>query len=156
MIISASGFEIPEAISHTVHLSHEGPGEFIAVYWDTVKESFVTIKNVDPEETQIDASTYEKLLFSLKQRRRKSERIKSRPFNLSDKALSRMQSSLTDAQYHVILHFSEGKSRDARSKFVVGCLEQLRAWATGLTSYPSPLTDTQWSILNRIYYTREV
>jgi hypothetical protein len=155
MTISASGFEIPETISHTVYLSHEGPGEFSAVYWDASKEAFITVKNVDPGETQIDGSTYEKMLFSLKRRNTETIENKPRPFGLSENALNRIKSSLTDEQYAVICHFAQSKTRDAKSRFVAGCIEQLRAWACDLTGYPVPLTATQWAILNRIYYFKE-
>lgn len=156
MTISARGFDIPETTAHTVSLSHEGPGEFSAVYWDALKESFVTIKHVDPDETSVDAPTYEKMLYSLKRRKRAFDHDKAPPLGLSPTAVSRLKNSLTDEQYAVATHFAKRQSRDAQSSFVTGCMEQLKAWANETTTYPAPLSVIQWRILNSIYYTREV
>jgi hypothetical protein len=156
MTISAHGFEIPETISHTVSLSHEGPGEFSAVYWDALQESFVTVKHVDPRETSVDASTYEKMLFSLKQRKCAFADSRVHPLGLSASAVGRLRSVLTAAQYEVAEHFATKRTRDSQSPFVKGCMEQLKAWANKTTAYPMPLSDTQWKILNSIYYTREL
>jgi hypothetical protein len=156
MTIIACGFEIPETISHTVVLEHEGPGEFSAVYWDVNREAFITIKNVNPSETSVDGSTYEKMLYSLKQKKIESAHNRARPLGLSDDAIMRLKLSLTREQYKVVRHFAVSQTQDAKSRFVTGCIEQIKAWANETTSYPFPLTDNQWKILNRIYYSREI